>query len=180
MQYYDIIGTPTPEDPVPEVEEDVEELKQEMRKYHIKDIILSPQRWRKFTNKTPLNWNKVKFAKEEAINLPKDKQGVYTLVICPEIANHPLTGYLMYVGKTERQGFRKRFMQYIRDKTSPKARPRIKELVNYWEDNLWFYYAVVDDVTLIDQLEDDLISAYIPHANDDFSGILSQAVKALR
>ena len=44
--------------------------------------------------------------------VPDNLIGVYSFVVEPGIANHDL-GYLLYIGKTDKQDFRARFKQYL-------------------------------------------------------------------
>ncbi|MCX7860152.1 MAG: hypothetical protein N2385_08680, partial [Chloroflexus sp.] len=112
----------------------IDELK-ELRNYHVNRLILSPKQWSQYCVDIDLNWEIVKFDKKNKNLIPNNQSGVYTFVIKPNIANHPECAYLMYVGKTERQTFRDRFMQYFRERK--KGRPRIKAMLALWPNNIW-------------------------------------------
>ena len=141
-------------------------------------MVLSPNRWKSFACSAPLSWSIVKFDKANINHIPKDEQGVYTFVVKPDIANHPHCSYLMYVGKTERQGFRERFKQYFSEAARPKGRPAIHFMVSQWIDYLWFCYAPVNDIKAISSIEDSLISAYLPPVNKEYPGKIGKAVQA--
>ncbi|HZH31871.1 MAG TPA: hypothetical protein VEY11_13990 [Pyrinomonadaceae bacterium] len=152
----------------------------ELREYNISRLVLSPNRWKACNLKISLKWRVVKFDKTHKSKIPLDKQGVYTFVVKPGIANHPECSYLLYVGKTERQGLRTRFLQYFGETKKPTGRPYIKEMIRLWNKHLWFCYATIDDVKKIGDIENKLIEAYVPPMNEDFQGVVGKAMKAWR
>lgn len=149
-----------------------------LKRYNVSRFVLSPTRWGLYDSAIPLSWNAVKFDKSEKENLPTGKQGVYTFIVKPGIANHPACAYLLYVGKTEKQGFRTRFLDYFREPDRPKARQAVKAMIGLWGNHLWFCYAPVDDIAQIDALERKLIDSYVPPINQEYPGVLGKAVKA--
>lgn len=50
-------------------------------------------------------------------------------------------------------------------------------MIRKWPDHLWLYFAVVDDVTIIKQLEEDLLKAYLPPYNQSFTATVGKAGK---
>ena len=150
----------------------------DLKKYNVSRVVLSPTRWALFSWTTPLSWNVVRFEESAKDDLPKDKQGVYTFVVKPEIANHPDCAYLLYVGKTEKQGLRTRFLDYFREPKKPKGREAVKLMLRLWKTHLWFCYAPIDDVGEINHVERNLIEALVPPINQEYSGVLGKAVKA--
>ena len=50
-------------------------------------------------------------------------------------------------------------------------------MVHCWPKNLWFYYAVIDDKRLVDQIEDDLIAAFVPPLNRKFPATISELLR---
>jgi hypothetical protein len=78
---------------------------------------------------------------------------------------------------TDRQSLRARYANYLQELTNRKRRPLISQLLQKWPQHLWFYYAEVSDHTKIQQLEDALISAFIPPQNSKFSADIAAARK---
>ena len=158
----------------------IEETRSKLKKYELGKIILSVDRWSKYKNKVQyLSWDTVKFNLSEIENVPDNQQGIYSFVVKPDIANHPECAFLVYVGMTERQNFRQRFIQYIDEYKNKKGRIKIKRMINLWgKNNLWFCYAKIDDPELIKQTEDYLIDAYIPPMNSRFSAEITPAIQA--
>lgn len=136
-----------------------------IRSYRVDRFILYPVHWRNYTNTIPLNWNKVRFTASNATSIPNDKTGVYSFVVEAEIAQHPACSYLLYVGKVKDQNLRNRYRQYLQAERAWKTRPHIAHMIRKWSDNLWFYYAEVSDTKVINQLEEDLITAFLPPEN---------------
>ena len=158
----------------------IEETRSKLKKYELGKVILSVDQWSKYKDKVHhLSWNVVKFNLSEAKNVPDDQQGVYSFVVKPDIANHPECAFLLYVGMTEKQNFRKRFMQYIYESKDEMGRINIRRMIKLWgNNNLWFCYAKMDDIELIKKTEDDLKEAYIPPMNDEFPAQIRHALKA--
>ena len=150
-----------------------------LERFHMKRMILSPSQWAACSLPVELKWNHVKFTEENVQYLPQDCGGVYTFVVQPGIANHPSCSYLLYVGKTERQNFRTRYRDYLRDKRlgDKSRRPHVEEMLNKWDGYLWFYYAVIGKEELIDPIEKILMTAYLPPTNKDFPGEVQRALQ---
>src|ERR1700733_8602770 len=134
----------------------------DFKKHTLGRLVLSPSQWATYKERVRLQWDIVKFDKAHKDSIPKDKEGVYTFVLKPGIANHPHCAYLLYVGKTQRQGFRKRFLQYFDEAKRPVGRGRehVKNMVRLWRRHLWFCLAAIDDIAQIDIVESDLKNAF--------------------
>lgn len=157
---------------------------QDLASYHVKKFILSPNQWSAYNNPVPLTWVGVKFDSSSAQSIPT-KNGVYSFVVEPGICGHPAARYLLYIGRARGKTttLRARYKQYLTEKVAAKGRPLIQSMLNLWADHLWFYYAPVTNkapVTnnqLIDQLEEDLIAAYLPPRNMKLPAHISKVVK---
>lgn len=148
---------------------------------HEKRFILSPQQWAQYQPITDLVWQIVRFGTDQANSVPGNTRGVYTFVVQPGIANHNWCSYLLYVGKTTEQTFRKRFRQYLRERRDPKTkRPHITDMLTRWDGYLWFCYAEMTDKAAIVQTEDSLQKAYLPPFNKEFPAEIRDALKVLR
>lgn len=158
----------------------VQTTRADLREHNLSRIVLSPKQWVSYKSTIPLSWSVVKFDESEKEQVPDDRQGVYTFVVKPGIANHPECAYLLYVGKTEKQGFRKRFTQYFSEKNDPKGREPVKMMLGLWKEHLWFCYAPIDDIQQIDSIEKSLIDAFVPPINQEYRGTLGKAMRAWR
>jgi len=143
--------------------------------YRLHRIVLSPSHWRRFSLEHELRWRKTKFTKANALEVPDDQSGVYSFLVHPGIANHDACGYLMYVGKAERQSLRKRFKQYLK----PSDRTHIGEMMRLWRGHIWFHYATMRDPGQIDGTEQALLSAYLPPFNHSYRGEVSVEIQKL-
>jgi hypothetical protein len=141
-----------------------------LRDYKMERMILSPSHWAAFTCPIALQWKPVPFAPDRTAEIPKNARGVYSFVVQPGIANHPHCSYLLYVGKVEEQGFRARYSQYLgeRLKGQNTRRVHVSRMLRKWDGYLWFCYAEINDQSLITQVEDALLAAYLPSHNRTF------------
>ena len=152
-------------------------VKSQLRKYEVR-FFLEPERWLACAHGFKLIWHFVRFENASAASIPNDKHGVYFFAIRPDIPQHPLSHYVMYVGKADDMNFRARFKGYLTEKADPDGRPRMKDLLTLWEKHLWFCYAEVPNKSDIEPTEDVLIEAYVPPVNRRFKGLLSTAISA--
>jgi len=90
-------------------------------------IVLWKEKWENYLNKSTYShqWYYYKLESTNSSNIPQ-KPGIYTLLIQPGIANHPLCSYLMYVGKAK--SLCRRFKQYL---TSEKKRTEDLKFFDY-------------------------------------------------
>lgn len=143
--------------------------------YHLKRMVLSPAHWGKFSLPHKLTWTRIKFSRENAGDVPGDKSGVYSFLVHPGIANHDACGYLMYVGKAEKQSLRARFKQYLK----PGGRRHIAKMLRLWREHMWFYFAAVADGGSINSTEDALVNAYLPPFNHQYRGEVADELQDL-
>jgi len=146
-----------------------------LKDYKVPRMILSPRHWEKFSCPVNLVWKPIHFSTDRAKDVPNNSYGVYTFVVQPGIAQHPQCSYLLYVGKVERQVFRARYRQYLREKEQMQdsRRPHISRMLQKWDGYLWFFYAPIENTELISQVEDALLAAYLPDHNRDFPSHVS-------
>lgn len=146
----------------------------------VKRMILSPNNWKSYTPHTTLAWEPIKFESGKLNEVPDNLKGVYSFVVKPGLADHPSCSYLLYVGKVEDQDFRKRYKQYLQEKAAGEKarRVHIMRMLQKWDGFLWFYYAAIADVALIEKVEDALIAAYLPPANRRVPAEVNYALKA--
>lgn len=147
-----------------------------LKNYRVERLVLSPEHWQTFPAPVSLTWRVAKFKQSNARRVPNDKKGVYSFVVKPNIFNHPACACLMYVGKAEDQSLRQRFKQYFAHKVDTTRRPHISKMLLSWPNNLWFYFATVNDSTKIDDTEQALLNAFIPPFNRRYRGIVKRHV----
>ena len=140
---------------------------------------LSPTLWNDLDLPQPLNWKHSKFDNTSIEQIPDNEIGVYAFVLEPSIANLNV-GYLLYVGETKKQNFRKRFCQYLRyQKEIRTNRPLVKQMLTTWPDHLTFYYSPIDDRDIIRPIEDQLIAAFKPPVCRKYPGKVRGSFKIL-
>lgn len=161
-------------------------------KIYKQDFLLWTEQWNTYINpQISLNWKCVKFERGRANQIPTEK-GVYAFFVEPRIAQFPSHGYLMYIGQAghnSQRNLRKRFNDYLYDKNlserellkSP-SREHIHDMLNIWEDYLYFYYVEVDPSQMdIKQLEQKLLDTFAPPFVDrGYSAKVGRAVKVAR
>ena len=153
------------------------ESEKDIRSYRVDRFILYPAHWMSYPNSIELDWKRVKFTESNAKLVPDDKTGVYSFVAVPAVAQHPACSYLLYVGKAERQGLRKRYRRYLRAEKEWKERPHIGRMVSNWSDYLWFYYAEIPDRPSVNRLEEELITAFLPPMNREWPAKISHIMR---
>lgn len=156
------------------------QITEDLKKYNVSRMVLSPTRWDSFKDPTPLTWNKVKFDESALEHVPDNEFGVYTFIVDANIANHPHCSYLLYLGKAEKQPLRTRIRQYLYEPSNPKGRGPIQDMILDWHSRLFVCYAPVGDVSRIDALENALLEAFVPPMNQTYKGLFGKAYRAWR
>jgi hypothetical protein len=151
-----------------------------LAEFHVKRMVLSPYQWAACKLAVTLDWEAVKFTQRNMRIVPRTR-GVYTFLVQPGIAKHPCCSYLLYVGETQNQDFRRRYQQYIREKRAGdrSVRPHVADMLQKWDGFLWFCYARIDQYDAIENVENGLLTAYLPPTNKDFPAKVSRALRRL-
>lgn len=134
---------------------------QDEAKAHFYRFTLWPRMWVEHGGITLKNWNVFRLDQSVRSKIPT-VPGVYTLILRPEVANHPACSFLMYVGKAT--SLRERFNDYLTSERRRPRRPKVHRLLNKYSAYLWFCYATVDEKEL-NPTEDSLIAAFLPPLN---------------
>jgi hypothetical protein len=131
----------------------------------------------------PQSWREVKLLDPDGKKnpqlrvIPNDKGGIYLFLAKPNILPESCL-YLMYIGRahiTATQNLRKRCSRY----PTEKKRPKIKRLIEQWGQHLYCRYLPLDDNTIIDNVEGELIRKILPPFNDEIPDQeIRDAVKA--
>ena len=133
-------------------------------KTHRWSFPLWPRSWRAYNLPDSFSWEIYPFQRNQVNNIPS-QPGIYSFVIQPGIASHFHCSYLMYIGRTERT-LRVRFREYLRDQNNPEGRPKILELLNRYKGFLHFCCSTIEETERITEIEEALISAFLPPCND--------------
>ncbi len=139
---------------------------------------LSPGLWDSINLPQQLHWRRVFFDATPPSQIPQDQIGVYAFVLEPDVANLKLA-YLLYVGMTT-DSFRARYGKYKSDQHAERPRRHlVKQMLTSWPDRLAFYYAAVDDRSIVSGIEDELIAAFKPPACKRYPAKVREPFKIL-
>jgi len=118
----------------------------------------------------PHSWNEVKLLdvdgseNPELSAIPNNCGGIYMFLAKANILPESHL-FLMYIGRariTQTQNLRKRCREYPNENT----RPKIKRMIEQWGQYLYIKYLPLDDNTVIDAVERELINKILPPCND--------------
>lgn len=149
-----------------------------LRKYR-RTFILSPNQWQLLAIPR-LTWRHVKFSNENKEAIPSVR-GIYLFMIKHDTTLLPSHGYIAYVGLTgdrNERTLKDRYGDYLRDQKRPK-RVHIYELLNRWENDIYFCFAEVTDRTVsLSDIETNLLDSLVPPYNrTDFTGEFGKIVE---
>lgn len=150
----------------------------EKAKAHTHQFTLWPDRWRGCNLRSSLSWNTYAFSEEAVSSIP-EKPGVYAFLIQPRVANNLNTSYLIYIGMTDRT-LRERFKEYLGEIKNKSGRPKIVYWFESYADYIYFSCTPVDPPDTLERLEEELIKAFIPPANDMIPADVGRVVRAFR
>lgn len=134
--------------------------------FHIQKFLLFPERWKKEENKIDekLNWKRYKFIERNTENI-STSSGIYCFVVIPRKENFIRLKYLLYVGQTIRP-LKRRFTEYFGEKEKKgKYRQKVYEMLNTYEDDIYFFYAEIDNEDDIENCENKLLNSFVPYVN---------------
>ena len=148
-----------------------DEIVQEIARYEVKDVILNPNNLLAGNFVIPhLNWESIRFGREEIDKVPADQRGVYAFAIRIDSGVLPPHGYILYIGMAGRnsdRSLRERYTDYLYP-NKVRKRGRITRVMN-WRQVLQFMFAAVDNTVPtkdIETLERQLNTALIPPYSD--------------
>lgn len=157
-------------------------------KTHKLTFVLNPNKvWTTFNNGfnsiVNTRWNEIKFlnSTNDKINteintlVPNDCGGIYIFTVHTKIIPEIHT-YILYIGrvkKTNDQNLRKRIKEYYKDN-----RPKIMLMRETWGNDLYIKFLPLNDNSIIEKLEEELIRVIVPPCNDKYPGVINKAIKA--
>jgi hypothetical protein len=136
------------------------------------------------------NWTTLKYLNSdgtdfniEVENLPNDKGGLYLFTInCPVIKG--CTEFPAYIGRaqlTDGQNLRKRCKEYYAKYRREVERPKITTMFNYWSNDLYLSYLVLEENDHVIDYEKMLINSLLLPFNDQIPDLeIRPAVKAFQ
>jgi hypothetical protein len=141
--------------------------------YYTQRFILRPRQLVDLSLPVVLNWQRIRFVKKYSSSVV-EAPGIYAFVIQHDGLGLPPHGYVAYIGQTgaerQKRTLRDRFNDYFGEKKRPK-RKHIWELLNKWDECLFFHFAPVDvkraDLAKIEQQLNDAMMP--PYSRFDFS-----------
>ncbi|HFV9295412.1 TPA: GIY-YIG nuclease family protein [Serratia fonticola] len=144
---------------------------------HKVEMLFYPDAWKKAKNSV-CQWVKEPFPPKPRSKIPK-LAGVYIFVVEPNIFNLSQANGLFYVGKAK--NLYNRVGSYISELSTDfnkTQRPHIWRMLNQWHGNLGYYYTTTMNVAIAEELETEMINAYIPPFNRSFNAEISQVTRA--
>lgn len=142
----------------------------ELGRAEIRNVTLQPRpkRWNKYCDKYKHNWNFTPFAPNRANQIP-EMPGLYCFYIGHELKCLPRIGLSLYGGITKRT-LKIRFKEYLKEKDNDRGRIPVRKFLNVFDGELLFGWVIVEDTSILSQLEKDFNDAMMPpYSIKDFS-----------
>ena len=114
-------------------------------------------------------------------NLIPDQPGVYIFVAEVNLFGFPHGSGLFYIGKAT--SLYQRIGAYMNDTDKDfvkTKRPLVWTMLNLWSGHLRYYFTITADVAAAEALEQEMLTAYMPHFNTHFDGELGAVMKAFQ
>lgn len=143
---------------------------------HSHEMVMVPRLWTSFSVPIPLSWSLFPLVKSSRSKIP-NQQGVYALLILPQIAGDLNVAYLMYIGETDRT-LRARFAEYLGETRSDRIRPKLLRILPLYPSHLVFACATVPLGVVPKDIESKLIEAFLPPGNDDIPATVRRPRRA--
>lgn len=105
--------------------------------------------------------------------------GVYVFVVQPQLFDFISSSGLFYVGKAT--NLYTRIGGYLGEQNKKfikSKRPHIWRMVNQWKGHLKYYFTTTATVAEAEELEDEMLSAFRPPFNKQYSAEVSQIMRA--
>jgi hypothetical protein len=147
---------------------------QDEMKAYTYPFILWRKKWEEYVDPLTLEWKSCKLIESEKVHIPKES-GIYTLIVQPGIASHPACSYLIYVGQTN--SLHRRFGEYLNERNNETGRPKVTWWLRRYPQHIWFYFSSVEKLQL-NNVENSLLSAYFPPANDQYPASVRKIINA--
>ncbi len=127
-----------------------------------------PKRWQDFAGKHQLTWQSKPFKLSGKATVPAEP-GFYCFVVANAAPNLPAVFFPLYAGETD--NLKRRYGDYLREKSSPNGRLQVRKFLNVFSDEVAFAFAPYDsDTATRRSVEKELNDALMPpYSQKDFS-----------
>ncbi|HBS5429159.1 TPA: hypothetical protein ACF578_001031 [Klebsiella variicola] len=146
-------------------------------------FLLCPTLYRRSEDLPVLDWVKVKYTEHDNHQFPS-QQGVYIFMVSFENTNLPSNSYVMYVGKAGDVNSDNTILRRFRDYVNPSGfrdRPRVKKLIKYFKEHLYYYYAIIPAGQSTADVESTLADIFVPPCcQRDFSANVRSLLRGIR
>lgn len=132
-----------------------------------------PKRWNTFAGKHQLVWQSRPFITNSRATIPGDP-GFYCFVVANAAASLPAVFFPLYAGETD--NLKRRFGDYLREKTSPSGRVQVRKFLNVFSGEVAFAFAPYNSDTVTRRsIEKELNDALMPpYSQKDFSAAVKR------
>lgn len=147
-----------------------------MKDYNV-DMYFNPDSW-SHNDFSIRKWKIVNFPPNPRNSIPR-VSGVYAFVVEPNIFDFNAGRGLFYIGKAT--VLYERISSYISEigKDFMKTkRPHIWKMINRWDGHLKYYFTITESVEEAEELEDKMLTAFMPYFNRQFEAETSQKRRA--
>jgi len=146
-------------------------------KFNYVSMYFNPEVWRQ-SDYCVRKWEINTFPPSPRSSIPS-VSGVYAFVVEPTVFDFRANTGLFYIGKAtslyQRIGA---YMSEIGKDFKKSKRPHIWRMINQWNGHLKYYFTITEDVHEAEQLENEMLNAFIPYFNREFEAETSQKVRA--
>jgi len=146
-------------------------------------FLICPSLYKRSEDLPALNWIKVKYT-DHAMHAFPAQQGVYIFIVGFENSNLPSNSYVMYVGKAGDADSQNTILKRFRDYVNPSGfrdRPRVKKLIKYFSEHLYYYYATLPTGESTGDVESALADIFVPPCcQRDFSARVRSLLRGAR
>lgn len=146
-------------------------------KNHMVGMMFYPDAWAKalHSNRT---WKAESFPPLPKNIIPQTP-GVYVFVVQPQIFDFVHSSGLFYVGKAT--NLYQRISAYIGEIDKDfnlSTRPLVWQMVNRWKGHLNYHYTITKNVAEAEDLEKEMLNAFIPPFNKQYPAEISAKMRA--
>lgn len=148
-------------------------------KNHIVEMMFYPEAWKKALHSSR-TWIVEPFPPSPQKKIPP-KPGVYVFVVQPQIFDFIHSSGLFYIGKAT--NLYQRISSYIGEidkDLNLSTRPMVWSMVNQWNGHLNYYYTITKDVAEAEDLEKEMLNAFIPYFNRQYPAEISVKMRAFK
>ncbi|MEY8214916.1 MAG: GIY-YIG nuclease family protein [Colwellia sp.] len=144
---------------------------------HFVQMMFYPGAWVNSQSSTRA-WINVDFPPNPRSGIPAES-GVYAFVVEPNLFSLAPASGLFYIGKAT--NLYQRIGAYIGELNkafSSSKRPHIWKMLNQWNGHFKYYYTTTSNVSMAEDLEEEMLKAFRPPYNKQYDAETSQTMRA--